>query len=155
MSLTTQIKALPYFIDFRWSTIKVMLFVEKSSRELTSSPENISDVSSFWRLLITCYRQRNTSSFTDVHFWTWKHMGCKTNFLQILFFNNPNKFFCDPKVCLSYECIVNFLNFALEYLFEEIYAWVRVNFPKHRLVIEATEENHNFERKLKRKAKAC
>ena len=32
--MMTQIKALLYFIDFWWSTIKVMLFVEQSSRDI-------------------------------------------------------------------------------------------------------------------------
>ena len=35
---------------------------------------------------------RNRSSFTDVHFWTSKYMGHKTNFADFVF-NNPNKFF--------------------------------------------------------------
>ena len=60
-------------------------------------------------------RQRNRSSFTDVHFWTCKYMERKTNACR----------FCSlitqmiPKVCLS-ECVFLCLNtyvtrFTLEY----------------------------------------
>ena len=48
--------------------------------------------------------------------------GMQNKCLQIVFFNNPNKFFfMIPKVCLS-KCVFHFLNLKLEYLFEEIYA---------------------------------
>ena len=45
--------------------------------------------------------------------------------LQILFLNNLNKFF------LFLEFVyLNVYSIACEYLFEEIYAWVRVHFPE-------------------------
>ena len=55
LSLTTPIKALPYFIDFWWSTVELMLFVSQTSCEINFFARCISDVSSFRRLLIMCY----------------------------------------------------------------------------------------------------
>ena len=64
--------------------------------------------------------------------------GTQNKCLQILFSNNPNNFFSViPNVCLS-KCVFHFLNLkiGIEYLLEEIYAWVRAHFPEHRLLIE-------------------
>ena len=57
---------------------------------------------------------RNRSSFTDVHFWTWKYMGHKKNFCRFssFIFHKPNKFFVIPKVCLS-KCVFHCLNTCL------------------------------------------
>ena len=76
-------------------------------------------------------RQRNRSSFTDVHFWTCKYMGCKTDVCRFCSLITQISFFVIPKFFFLSMCIP-----LLEYLFEEIYAWVRTHFPKHRLVIE-------------------
>ena len=56
--------------------------------------------------------------------------------LQILFFNNPNKFFCDPKVFFLSMCIP-----LLEYLLEEIYALSVGSFSKTPAGNRASSEN--------------
>ena len=58
----------------------------------------------------------------------------------IMFFNNPNKFFLIPIKFVYPKCAFHFLNLKLEYLFEEIYAWVRAHLPEHQLVIEPWEK---------------
>ena len=73
--------------------------------------------------------------------------GMQNRCLEILFFNNPNKFFCDPKVFFLSMCIP-----LLEYLFEEIYTWVQTHFPKHQLVIEPWGKT--VRKKVQRKSKA-
>ena len=80
-------------------------------------------------------RQRNRTSFTDVHFWTCKYMGCKTNVCRFCSLITQIRFFVILKVCLS-QCVIHFLNLNLEYLFEEINTWVWAHFPEHWLVIE-------------------
>ena len=55
----------------------------------------------------------------------------KKQILQILFYNNPNKFSCD-----SYSLFIKMCIPLLEYVFEEIYTWALVHFPKHQLVVE-------------------
>ena len=85
-------------------------------------------------------RQWNRSSFTDVHFWICNYMGRKTNICRFCSLITQISYFVIPKVCLS-KCVFHFRNLKLEYLFEEIYAWVRAHFPKRRLVIEPQAKN--------------
>ena len=81
--------------------------------------------------------------FISEHANTW---GAK-QILQILFFNNPNKFLGDSLSLFIQMCIP-----LLEYLFEEIYTWVRAHFPEHRLVIEPWAKT--VRKKVQRKSKA-
>ena len=51
-------------------------------------------------------RQGNRSSFTNVHFWTCKYMGRKTNVCKFCSLITQISFFVVSKVCLSkYMCI--------------------------------------------------
>ena len=96
----------------------------------------------------SCARQRNRSSFTDVHFWTCKYMGHKTDVCRFCSLIIEISFFVIPKVFF-------FLSMCfplLEYLFEEIYAWEWTHFPKHRLVIEPRRKT--LRKKVQRKSKA-
>ena len=71
-------------------------------------PEDIND------LFLLCggdfrsrVRQWIRSCFTDVHFWTWidANMRCKIKqCLHILFFYDPNKFFCNSGNLFNYKC---------------------------------------------------
>ena len=81
--------------------------------------------------------------FISEHAMTWD----AKQILQILLFNNPNNFFCDSFSLFIEMCIP-----LLEYLFEEIYAWVLVHFPEHRLVIEPQAKT--VWKKVQRKSKA-
>ena len=67
--------------------------------------------------------------------------------LQIFFFNNKNKIFCDSQSLFIELCIP-----LLEYLFEEMYAWVRVHFPEHQPVTEPQAKTTR--KKVQRKSKA-
>ena len=71
----------------------------------------------------------------------------KKQILQILFYNNPNKFSCD-----SYSLFIKMCIPLLEYVFEEIYVWVLVHFPKHQLVIEPSAKT--VWKKVQKKSKS-
>ena len=49
----------------------------------------------------SCARQRNRSSFTDVHFWTCKYMGHKTDVCRFCSLIIEISFFVIPKVFFS------------------------------------------------------
>ena len=96
-------------IEYRWR--QAVCPTDLSPNQLL--PENNND------LFLLCgedfrsrARQRNRSCFTDVHFWTY---GMQNECLPILFFYNPNRFFCNSwnlfnckcnsfKVKLNYKC---------------------------------------------------
>ena len=80
--------------------------------------------------------------FISEHAITWD----AKQILQILLFNNLNNFFCDSFSLFIEMCIP-----LLEYLFEEIYAWVLVHFPEHRLVIKPQAKT--VWKKVQRKSK--
>ena len=98
----TRMKLLCIFID-----LINMLFVEQTFRQCKST--------SLPKILVTILlcgggfpsraRQGKRSSFNDVHFAT----STQNNFVQILFFNNPNFFFVIHLVCWT-VCAFHFLN---------------------------------------------
>ena len=76
----------------------------------TSLRENISNVSSFWRLSIDHVLGNEIDKVFQCSFLNMQIHGTQNKCLQILFFNNPNKFFCDSYlVCLSKCVLIPFL----------------------------------------------
>ena len=75
---------------------------------------------------------------------TW---DAKTNICRFCSLITQISVFVIPKVCLSkcvFHLLTDLLNLMLEYLFEEIYDWVRAHFSEHRLVSNrASSENRS------------
>ena len=88
---TTEIRALLFLLTSNEVSLKSYCLSNRLLAKLTSLPENISDVSSFWRLSGGNEIDQVSPMFISEHANIWTQDKC----LQILFFNNPNKFFCD------------------------------------------------------------
>ena len=82
----------------------------------TSLPENISDVSPFWRLSITCYTTAKQIKFHRCSFLNMQIHGTQNKFCRFCSLITQISFFVIPKVCLS-KCVFRFLNVNLECLF--------------------------------------
>ena len=89
-------------IEYRWR--QAVCPTDLSPNQLL--PESNNDLfllcgEDFWSRT----RQRNRSCFTDVHFWTWIDANMGRECLHILFFYNPNRFFCNSWDLFNCKCI--------------------------------------------------
>ena len=117
--MTTQIKALcsRILLTSNEVLLKSSCLSNRLLAKSTSLPENISKVSSIWSHFRWCARQQNRLRFTYVHLWTKLQIhGTQNKCLQILFFNNLNKLFCDSLSFFILMCIP----------FPEPWAWIPV-----------------------------